>query len=50
MEKLLELGFRKVGIWKKDEKVLSFELSEFKDSADIIFDFIKNYTVTYLTI
>ena len=50
MEKLLELGFKKVGIWKKDEKVLSFELSEFKDSADIIFAFIQNSTVVYMAV
>ena len=29
MEKLLELGFKKIGFWKKSEKILSFELSEF---------------------
>ena len=50
MEKLLELGFKKVGIWKKDEKVLSFELSEFKDSADIIFAFVQNSTVAYMAV
>ena len=50
MEKLLELGFKKVGIWRKDEKVLSFELSEFKDSADIIFAFIQNSTVVYMAV
>ena len=50
MEKLLELGFKKVGIWKKDEKVLSFELSEFKDSTDIIFAFVQNSTVAYMAV
>ena len=50
MEKLLELGFKKVGIWKKNEKVLSFELSEFKDSADIIFAFVQNSTVAYMAV
>lgn len=48
MEKLLELGFKKVGIWKKNEKTLSFELSEFKDSTDIIFAFVQNSTVVYM--
>lgn len=48
MEKLLELGFKKVGIWKKNEKDLSFELSEFKDSTDIIFAFVQNSTVLYM--
>lgn len=50
MEKLLELGFKKVGIWKKDEKILSFELSEFKDSTDIIFAFVQNSTVAYMAV
>lgn len=50
MEKLLELGFKKVGIWKKNEKDLSFELSEFKDSTDIIFAFVQNSTVLYMAV
>lgn len=48
MEKLLELGFKKIGIWSKSEKVLSFQVSEFKDSTDIIFAFVQNSTVTYM--
>ncbi len=48
MEKLLELGFKKIGFWKKSEKILSFELSEFKDSTDIIFAFVQNSTVVYM--
>lgn len=48
MEKLLELGFKKIGIWKKSEKNISFELTEFKDSADIIFAFVQNSTVVYM--
>ena len=48
MEKLLELGFKKIGFWKKNEKNLSFELSEFKDSNDMIFAFVQNSTVVYM--
>ncbi len=48
MEKLLELGFKKIGAWKKSEKNLSFELSEFKDSTDIIFAFVQDSTVVYM--
>ncbi len=48
MEKLLELGFKKIGFWKKSEKVLSFEISEFRDSTDTIFAFIQNSTVVYM--
>lgn len=48
MEKLLELGFKKIGMWKKTEKDLSFEISEFKDSTDIIFAFVQDSTVVYM--
>lgn len=48
MEKLLELGFKKIGMWKKAEKDLSFEISEFKDSTDIIFAFVQDSTVVYM--
>ncbi|WP_300356470.1 hypothetical protein [Fusobacterium sp.] len=48
MEKLLELGLKKVGSWKKSEKVLSFEISDFKDSTDTIFAFVQNSTVVYM--
>ena len=50
MEKLLELGFKKIGFWKKNEKNLSFELSEFKDSTDIIFAFVQNSVVVYMAV
>ncbi len=48
MEKLLELGFKKIGMWKKFDKELSFEISEFKDSSDIIFAFVQDSTVVYM--
>lgn len=48
MEKLLELGFKKIGMWKKFDNELSFEISEFKDSSDIIFAFVQDSTVVYM--
>lgn len=48
MEKLLELGFKKIGFWKKNEKIISFELSDLKDSTDLIFAFVQNSTVVYM--
>lgn len=50
MEKLLELGFKKIGSWKKIAKELSFEISEFKDSTDIIFAFVQNSSVVYMAV
>ena len=49
MIKLFELGFRKIGFWRKrDGNTLSFELSEFHNVKDTVFAFVENSTIVYM--
>jgi hypothetical protein len=48
MRRLLHIGFRKVGQWKRDDVGIKFDLIDLQDSNNILYAFISNEEVLYV--
>lgn len=48
MKKIVDLGFKKIGVWKKDEKGIFWNLKNFKEMRDVVFAFVSNQEIVYI--
>lgn len=48
MKKLLEIGFRKVGLWNKTPSGIAYELEDCGDARNVLYSFICGQTVLYV--
>lgn len=48
MKKLSELGFKKIGVWKKNENNIFFQLKELNDAKEVLFAFVIDENVIYI--